>query len=131
MCRGGEGRPVATVMPVGGGGGSEGEPEEGMSEREGKRTGAAAWRRAVHPERRGEDRQAGREEAWRGGARARRAHAVPLSGRKTTEEGGPGGLGRLLAGPACCGWAAQGGAPGKPLLLLFLFSIFFLTFVLI
>ena len=59
-----------------------------MSEREGKRTGAAAWRRAIHPERRGEDRQTGREEAWRGGARARRPHSVPLSGRKTTEEGG-------------------------------------------
>ena len=59
---------------------------------------------------------------WRrGGARAS-ARAVPLSGRKTTEEGGPGGLGRLLAGPACCCWAAQGrGGPGK-FLSPFLFS---------
>ena len=94
-------------------GGSEGEPEEEMSEREGKRTGAATWRRAIHPERRGEDRQTGREEAWRGGARARRPHSVPLSGRKMTEEGEPGGLGHLLVGLACCCWAAQGRAPGK------------------
>ena len=78
--------------------------------------GVAAWRRlGIEGDEKGA-RQAGREVAWRGGARARWARSVPLSGRKTTEEGGPGGLGRLLAGPACCGWAAQGGAPGKPLL---------------
>ena len=83
----------------------------------------AAWRRlGVEGDEKGA-RQAGREVAWRGGARARRARSVPLSGRKTTEEGGPGGLGRLLAGPACCGWAAQGGEPQvSPSFLLFLFS---------
>ena len=65
---------------------------------------------------------------WRrGGARAS-ARAVPLSGRKTTEEG-PGGLGRLLAGPACCGWAAQGKPQVSPSFFYFCFSIFFLTFV--
>ena len=95
--------------------GEERTREEG--EREGVRAvRGSAWRCSGRPSVEGEDRQAGREVAWRGGARARRAHSVPLSGRKTTEEGGPGGLGRLLAGPACCGWAAQGGAPGKPLL---------------
>ena len=76
----------------------------------------------------GEGRQEGREVAWRGGGRARRPHSPPSVGTKTTEEGG--GLGRLLAGPACCGWAAQGGAPGKLLLFNSVFY-FFLTFVLI
>ena len=44
--------------------------------------------------RRGEEgRQGGRR--WRGAAvRARRARAVPLSGRKTTEGGSSGGLGQ-------------------------------------
>ena len=74
------------------------EPGRRESEREGKKIGAGAWRRAVHPERGGEDRQAGREEVWRGGARARRPHSPPSVWTKTTEEGG--GLGRLLAGPA-------------------------------
>ena len=65
--------------------------------------GVAAWRRlGIDGDEKGA-RQAGREVAWRGGTRARRARAVPLSGRKTTEEGGPGGLGRLLAGPAQVG----------------------------
>ena len=37
------------------------------------------------------------------------------------DDRGGGGLGRLLAGPACCGWAAQGEAPGKPLLFISVF----------
>ena len=40
----------------------------------------------------------------------------PCRGGRRQGRGGPGGLGRLLAGPACCCWAAQGRAPGKPLL---------------
>ena len=58
---------------------------------------------------------------WRrGGARAS-ARAVPLSGRKTTEEG-PGGLGRLLAGrPAAAGLRRGGEAQVSPSFLLFLF----------
>ena len=67
-----------------------------MSEREGKRTGAAAWRRSVHPERRGEDRQAGREEAWRGGARAPATLRSPV-GKEDDRGGGGGGLGRPAA----------------------------------
>ena len=76
--------------------------------------------------------QSDAEEAGGGGKQeveARRCARVGTRRSPVGEEddrgGGPGGLGRLLAGPACCGWAAQGGAPGKPLLLLFLFSIFF------
>ena len=68
--------------------------EPGESERE--QGGGMASSRASR--RGGEGRQAGREVAWRGGARARRPHSPPSVGTKTTEEGG--GLGRLLAGPA-------------------------------
>ena len=72
-------------------------------------------------------------EVARARAGERRAHARPPGrGGRRQGRGGPGGLGRLLAGPACCCWAAQGrGGPGKSSFLLFLFSIFFLTFVLI
>ena len=104
----------------------EREPGEGgRNERVGERCRASRWLRGVVRGIEGDEkgaRQAGREVAWRGGARARRARSPP----SVEDEGdrGGGGLGRLLAGPACC-WAAQGGAPGKPLLLLFLFSIFF------
>ena len=98
----------------------------GESSGESERAVGAAWRRPGVPGRRGGSRRWPGEAGGGGAAvRARRPRVIPLSGRKTTEEGGPGGLGRLLAGPACCGWAAQGEAPGKPLLLLFLFSIFF------
>ena len=64
-------------------------------------------------------RQAGRLVAWRGGARARRARSPPSV--EDEDDRGGGGLGRLLAGPASYCWAAQGGAPGKLLLLLFIF----------
>ena len=69
------------------------------------------WRGVVQGHR-GEEGRAGRQgERWRGAvARARRPHSVPLSGRKTTEEG-PGGLGRLLAGrPAAAGLRRGGEA---------------------
>ena len=64
-------------------------------------------------------------EVARARAGERRAHAVPLSGRKTTEEGGPGGLGRLLAGPPCCGWAAQGKPQVSPSFFISVFLFFF------
>ena len=91
------------------------EPRE--SERE-QGEGVASFQ-AIQTRRGGAGRQAS---WWRGAvARARAGHTpLPLSRTKTTEEGG--GLGRLLAGPASCCWAAQGGAPGK-LLLLFI-SVF-------
>ena len=81
-----------------------------------------AWRRPGASRRGGEGRQAGREVAWRGGARARRPHSPPSVGTKTTEEGG--GLGRLLAGPAS--WlGCTGRSPGKLLPFnYFLFSNF-------
>ena len=69
--------------------------EPGESERE--QGGGVASSGASSEEGRA-GRQAGREVAWRGGARARRPHSPPSVGTKTTEEGG--GLGRLLAGPA-------------------------------
>ena len=71
-----------------------------------------AWRRPWASRRGEEGRQAGREVAWRGGARARRPHSPPSVGTKTTEEGD--GLGRLLAGPAS--WlGCTGRSPGKVL----------------
>ena len=72
-----------------------------------------------HPDEEGRGRQAGELVAWRGGARARRAHSPPSV--EDEDDRGGGGLGRLLAGPASYCWAAQGGAPGKLLLLLFIF----------
>ena len=55
--------------------------------------------------------------AWRGGARARRAHSPPSV--EDEDDKGGGGLGRLLAGPAS--WlGCTGRSPGK-LLLLFIF----------
>ena len=61
---------------------------------------------------------------WRARVPASVGHTpVLLAEEEGDRGGGPGGLGRLLAGPACCCWAAQGrGGPGKPLLL-FCFSI--------
>ena len=127
--QGGEGRPVATVMPVGGGGGSRVRGRESRGRRGGRGRvravrGSCVASSGASRAREGSRRWPAGGEVARARAGERRAHAVPLSGRKTTEEG-PGGLGRLLAGPACCCWAAQGrGGPGKPLLLLFLFSNF-------
>ena len=65
--------------------------------------------------------EAGRQASWWRGAvaRARRAHSPPSV--EDEDDRGGGGLGRLLAGPASYCWAAQGGAPGKLLLLLFIF----------
>ena len=115
VCRGGEGRPVATVMPVGGGGGSRvrGRESRGRGGGRGRVIAVRQLRGFVRgvP---GDEEEAGGGQGsrrWRRGGARVSARAVPLSGRKTTEEG-PGGLGRLLAGPACCGWAAQGG--GSP-----------------
>ena len=93
---------------------------EGRRESRGRvreRAGGEAWRRPGASRRGGEGRQAGREVAWRGGARARRPHSPPSVGTKTTEEGG--GLGR----PA--GWAAQWRSPGK--LLPFIFFCFLIS----
>ena len=65
------------------------EPGRRESEREGKRTGAAAWRRSRHPDEEGRGRQAGREVAWPG-AWPRPAVAWARTclgeGEKTTEE---------------------------------------------
>ena len=96
----------------------------GRNERVGERCGASRGVvRSIQSDEGRTGRQGGRR--WRGAAvRARRARAVPLSGRKTTEEGGPGGLGRLLAGPACCGWAAQGKPQVSPSLFYFCFLFF-------
>ena len=62
-----------------------------------------------------------------GGAGARRARSPPFV--EDEDDRGGGGLGRLLAGPACCGWAAQGKPQVSPSFFNFCFSIFFLTFV--
>ena len=68
-------------------------------------------------------RQAGREVAWRGGARAPGTLRSPV-GEEDDRGGGPGGLGRLLAGPACCGWAAQGKPQVSPSFFYFCFLFF-------
>ena len=119
-------------MPVGGGGGSRVRERE-QGERRRERVRGRAGLRGVVRGVPGDEEEAGGGQGsrrWRrGGARAS-ARAVPLSGRKTTEEGGPRGLGRLLAGPACCGWAAQGKPQVSPSFFYFCF-LFFLTFVLI
>ena len=96
--------------------GEEGKNRGRVRERAGE--GVASFQ-AIQTRRGGAGRQAS---WWRGAvAHARAGHTpLPLSRTKTTEEGG--GLGRLLAGPASCCWAAQGGAPRK-LLLLFI-SVF-------
>ena len=99
----------------------DGGEDEGEGECEG--VGVAAWRRPGHPDKEKRGRQAGREVAWRGGARARRARSPPSVEDEDDRVGG--GLGRLLAGPACCCWAAQGGGPGKsPSFIFFCFLIF-------
>ena len=89
--------------------GEERTREEG--EREGgEKDWGGAWRRSRHPDEEGRGRQAGELVAWRGGARARRAHSPPSV--EDEDDRGGGGLGRLLAGPACCCWAR--GARQKP-----------------
>ena len=98
---------------------------EDAGEGECEGVGVAAWRRPGHPDEEGRGRQAGREEvAQRGGARASGTRRPPVG-----EEDDRGGGARWAGPPA--GWAGllrlgcTGEAPGKPLLLLFLFSIFF------
>ena len=110
---------------TGGGERGRGEEEPGESERVRGGRGVVPG----HPDEEGEGRQAGELVAWRGGARARRARSPPSV--EDEDDRGGGGLGRLLAGPAGYCWAAQGGAPGKLLLLLFILVFYFLTFVLI
>ena len=128
-CRGGEGEAVATVMLVGGGGDSRVRERESRGKRRGARESeSGAGQRVATSGASSEEGRAGRQASrWRGAvARAHAGHTpLPLSGRKTTEEGGQVGW------AACCGWAAQGGAPGKPLLFFISVFYFFLTFVLI
>ena len=92
--------------------GRERESDRGEDEGEGECEGGrvAAWSRPGHPDEEGRGRQAGREVAWRGGARARRARSPPSV--EDEDDRGGGVLGRLLAGPACCCWAR--GARQKP-----------------
>ena len=97
---------------------------------ESERAVGAAWHRPGRSRRRGGSRRwPGKQEV-----EARRCARVGTRRSPVGEEddrgGGPGGLGRLLAGPACCGWAAQGkGGPGKSLLPFISVFYFFLTFV--
>ena len=107
-----------------GGGSASGEREREQGERRRARESAreVGWLRGVARPFQGDEegaRQAGRLVAWRGGARTRRARSPPSV--EDEDDRGGGGLGRLLAGPASYCWAAQGGAPGKLLLLLFIF----------
>ena len=70
----------------------------GRNERVGERCGASRGIvRSIQSDE-GRGRQAGREVAWRGGARARRARSPPSV--EDEDNRGGGGLGRLLAGPA-------------------------------
>ena len=105
--RGGEGRPVATAMPVGGGGGSR------VRGRESRGSGGGRGRvRAVRGScvaSSGASRESGGSRRWPAGgevARARagerRAHALVLLSEEEEDKGGGGGLGRPL------------GPPGKP-----------------
>ena len=93
--------------------GEERTREEG--EREGGEKDRGGCVASFQASRRGGERQAGRE----GGGVAERVAAdgcgagTHLLGRGGEDDRGAGGLGRLLAGPACCCWAAQGRATGK------------------
>ena len=66
-----------------------------------REVGVAAWRLRGIQTRRGEGRQAEREVAWRGGARARRARARPPVEDEDDRGGGQVGW----AGAGC--WAGQ------------------------
>ena len=77
--------------------------EERTRARESAReVGVAAWRLRGIQTRRGEGRQAEREVAWRGGARARRARAHPPV-REEDDRGGASGLGRRWLLLGCTG----------------------------
>ena len=121
--RRGEGGLVAAAMVNGGDGafgrsrGRETRGREGMRERREVR--------GVRGDVQGVAEQAGRQEVVGRVAAAGCGAGTHLLGRGGEDDRGAGGLGRLLAGPACCCWAAQGRAPGKLLLFfLFLFSNF-------
>ena len=110
--------------------GEERTREEG--EREGGEKDRGGCVATCGPSRAARGGQAGREGGgvarWR--ARAPGTLRSPV-GKEDDRGGEPGGLGHLLAGPACCGWAAQGKPQVSPSFFYFCFSIFFLTFVLI
>ena len=121
---------MAAVMPVGGGGGSRVRGRESRGRRGGRGRvravrGSCVASSGASRAREGSRRWPAGGEVARARAGERRAHAVPLSGRKTTEGGqwaGP----ALAAGPARPhrSWAA-----GK--FLLFISFSIFLTYVLI
>ena len=68
--------------------------------------------RGIEGERRKQE-VASRGGRWRARVPASVGHTpVPLAEEEGDRGGGPGGLGRLLAGPACCCWAR--GARQKP-----------------
>ena len=128
--RGGEGKPVATVMPVGGGGGSRVRGRESRGRRGGRgRVRAVRGSCVASSGASRESGEAGGGQQGGGGARAcRRASGTRRSpvGREDDRGGGARRAGPPPGWPACCCWAAQGrGGPGKPLLVLILFSIFF------
>ena len=103
----------------------ERETEERTRARESAR--GSGWLRGVVRGIEGDEkgaRQAGREVAWRGGARARRARAVPLSGRKTTEEGGQVGWAACWLGRPAAAGLHRGEPQVSPSFFLFLFSNF-------
>ena len=98
--RGGEGRPVATAMPVGGGGGSRVRGRESRGRRGGRgrvrAVRGSAWRRPGH---RGREKEAGGGQQGGGGARACR-RASGTRPRPSVRGGG-----RQKA--AGVGWAAS------------------------
>ena len=115
-------------MLVGGGGDSrvrEREQGERRRARESAReVGVARGVVPGHSDEEGRGRQAGREVAWRGGARARRAHAVPLSGRKTTEEGGQVGWAACWLGRPAAAGLHRGEPQVSPCFFYFCFLFF-------
>ena len=103
----------------------EREPGEGGGMRESAR--GSGWQRGVVRGIEGDEkgtRQAGREVAWRDGARARRARSVPLSGRKTTEEGGQVGWAACWLGRPAAAGLHRGEPQVSPSFFLFLSSNF-------
>ena len=98
-----------------------------MSEREGKRTGAARGVVPGHPDEEGRGRQAGREVAWPAERACVGTQLLGEGGGQTTEEEA-GWAACWLGRPAAAGLHREEAQVSLP--LLFLFSIF-LTFVLI
>ena len=124
--RGGEGRPVATAMPVGGGGGSRVRGRESRGRRGGRGRvravrGSCVASSGASRAREGSRRWPAGGEVARARAGERRAHAVPLSGEDDRGGVQAGWAASWLGRPAAAGLRRGGEAQVSPPSFLFLF----------